>query len=218
MVESLTKYISAGRCIGGAVLGVNSLMAPILSWIKAFGMFVAADHCELFLDSLRSLHARMQATSQAAQMMAKHLEAHPAVNRVMYPLLPSHPTSSIASRYLAKGLGPGCIWFHVSAKKQFIMKLLTSGSGAPECKTSFGARQSRLDPWPKAASSSSYDRYDQRGKGREGTWLRLAVGFEEEPAALVIAMDAFLSQLGGYPDQVVPSVPSMSEGRWRRKT
>eukprot|EP00435_Cladocopium_sp_Y103_P046154 s125_g13.t1 len=101
VVESLTKYISAGRCIGGAVLGVNSLMAPILSWIKAFGMFVAADHCELFLDSLRSLHARMQATSQAAQMMAKHLEAHPAVNRVMYPLLPSHPTSSIASRALS---------------------------------------------------------------------------------------------------------------------
>lgn len=218
VVESLTKYVSAGRCIGGAVLGVNSLMAPILSWIKAFGMFVAADHCELFLDSLKSLRARMQATSQ--QMMAAHLEAHPAVNRVMYPLLASHPTASVATRYLVQGLGPGCIWFHVSAKKQYIMKLLTS-SAAPECKTSFGARQSRLDPWPKAASSSSYDRSDQTKGGREGTWLRLSVGFEEEPAALVHAMNTFLSQLAaspGSPDQVVPLVPSMSEGRWRRKT
>lgn len=213
VVESLTKYVSAGRCIGGAVLGVNSLMAPILSWIKAYGMFVAADHCELFLDSLQSLRARMQATSQIAQMMAEHLEAHPAVNRVMYPLLASHPTVSVATRYLLQGLGPGCIWFHVSAKKQHVMKILTS-SAAPECKTSFGARQSRLDPWPKAASSSSYD-HDHQGQGREGTWLRLAIGYEEEADALVHAMNTFLSQLVG-PDKV-PLQPSM-EGRWRRKS
>ena len=32
-VESMTKYVSGGRCIGGAVLGPNGLMAPILSWM-----------------------------------------------------------------------------------------------------------------------------------------------------------------------------------------
>eukprot|EP00913_Durusdinium_trenchii_P014462 g13566.t1 len=81
VVESMTKYVSAGMCIGGAVLGPNGLMAPILSWIKAFGIFVGQDHCQLFAEGLQSLHARMEATSKSAVALAECLEAHPAVNR-----------------------------------------------------------------------------------------------------------------------------------------
>ena len=43
-----SRYVSAGRCIGGFVAGASSLMAPVLSWIKAFGVFIGADHCEIF--------------------------------------------------------------------------------------------------------------------------------------------------------------------------
>ena len=125
VVESMTKYVSAGRCIGGHVLGPNVLVAPILSWIKAFGVFVASDHCEIFLEGLQSLRARMEATSRCALAAARHLEAHPAVNRVMYPRLESHPSHYIARRYLE--LGPGCIWFHISAKKAKVQSLLASG-------------------------------------------------------------------------------------------
>ncbi|CAK9112235.1 Probable cystathionine gamma-synthase 2 [Durusdinium trenchii] len=168
----MTKYVSAGMCIGGAVLGPNGLMAPILSWIKAFGIFVGQDHCQLFAEGLQSLHARMEATSKSAVALAECLEAHPAVNRVMYPLLPSHPTFSIAKRYLTKG-GPGCLWFHVSAKKQHVMKTITAWT-SPECKS----------PGCDSVTGCEGELYDQTGEqtwtrtssgtAKHGTWLRLA--------------------------------------------
>lgn len=108
-----------------ALKGWGLLKPRILSWVKAFGVFVASDHCELFLEGLRSLRPRMQATSSTALAAARHLEAHPKVNRVMYATLESHPTYSIARRYLE--LGPGCIWFHVSGKKAQLQKLLAAG-------------------------------------------------------------------------------------------
>ncbi|CAK9041075.1 unnamed protein product [Durusdinium trenchii] len=247
VVESMTKYVSAGMCIGGAVLGPNGLMAPILSWIKAFGIFVGQDHCQLFAEGLQSLHARMEATSKSAVALAECLEAHPAVNRVMYPLLPSHPTFSIAKRYLTKG-GPGCLWFHVSAKKQHVMKTITAWT-SPECKTSFGSSTSRLDPWPHAAPAQLYDQTGEQtwtrtssGTAKHGTWLRLAVGYQEEVAMLMKDLDRLLAQLGPYPEEkdvqkVVPKAAAgyadgvtvadaadagkrssaTSEGRWRRK-
>ena len=46
------RYVSAGRCIGGFVVGASSLIAPVLSWIKVFGVFVGADHCQIFLQGL----------------------------------------------------------------------------------------------------------------------------------------------------------------------
>ena len=46
---------------------------------------------------------RMTATSATAEALAAYLESHPAVNRVMYPMLSSHPTYALARRYLTRG-------------------------------------------------------------------------------------------------------------------
>ncbi|CAE7944443.1 Slc8a2 [Symbiodinium sp. KB8] len=199
VVESMTKYVSAGRCIGGFVAGASSLMAPVLSWIKAFGVFVGADHCEIFSQGLQTINRRMTATSATAEALAAYLEAHPAVNRVMYPMLSSHPTYHLARLYLTRG-GPGCIWFHVSASKKTVMSVLTRsdgpGCGGPECKTSFGAASSRVDPWPQPAPSDACDWPRARAaQGLPGTWIRLAVGHAEALEKTKTAVEVLLAQL-----------------------
>jgi cystathionine gamma-lyase len=71
----------------------------------------------LALRGLKTLHLRMQRHAENAARVAALLEAHPAVERVLYPGLKSHPQHELASRqtsghggmitfYLRGGIGP----------------------------------------------------------------------------------------------------------------
>ncbi|CAE7271180.1 metC [Symbiodinium pilosum] len=225
VLESMTKYVSAGRCIGGFVVGASSLIAPVLSWITVFGVFVGADHCQIFLQGLQTISKRMATISATAEAIAVHLEAHPAVNRVMYPTLASHPTHGLAQRYLTRG-GPGCIWFHVGAAKKAVVSVLTRGAACPEFKTSFGAADSRVDPWPKSALSNACEWPRGGAQGLQGTWLRLAVGHVETMQETQAAVDTLLAQLCPGVDvaaepvakaQVSPQTEAAASMRWKRR-
>src|SRR5690606_29101151 len=54
----------------------------------------------LALRGLKTLHLRMRAHCDNAMAIAKHLEAHPAIERVIYPGLSSHPHHALASRQM----------------------------------------------------------------------------------------------------------------------
>ncbi|CAE7483375.1 CGS2, partial [Symbiodinium natans] len=176
---------------------------------------------------LQTLNKRMTATSATADAVAAYLEAHPAVNRVMYPTLPSHPTYSLAQQYLTRG-GPGCIWFHVGAAKKVVMSILAHGGGGPECKTSFGASSARVDPWPQQRPSNAWEWPRSENQGLEGTWLRLAVGYAEPLGETKAALDVLLAQLFPANTTVLSQPKPMKEAalpqqeaapglRWKRR-
>ena len=62
------------------------------------------------LKGLETLGIRVKAQCEAALAMARWLEAHPAVARVYYPGLPSHPQHDLAMRQ-QNGLGGGVLAF-----------------------------------------------------------------------------------------------------------
>ena len=63
------------------------------------------------LRGLKTLHLRMSAASASAVAIASHLEAHPLVERVIFPGLRSHPQYELAAR---QQKGPGAmITFYV---------------------------------------------------------------------------------------------------------
>lgn len=196
VVESLTKYVSAGKCIGGAVIGRSDCLARVLTWVKVFGIFIGADHCAIFLQGLETIATRVVAASANAMQVAQYLELHPSVSRVMYPLLASHPTHQLAQRFLFSG-GPGCIWFHVQASKAKVLKSL----GSLELKTSFGGCIARIDPWPVVAPSTAYDfpRQDASKPTGNGVWLRIALGYRQNAAEVVAAISALLDAVGQSP-------------------
>lgn len=73
--------------------------------LRDMGAALSPFNAFLFLQGLETLHLRMERHSQNALRVAQFLEAHPDVEWVNYPGLESHPSYSLAQKYLPKGQG-----------------------------------------------------------------------------------------------------------------
>jgi cystathionine beta-lyase/cystathionine gamma-synthase len=102
VIHSLTKYIGGhGDAMGGAVIGRKpDLDALNLEASVHFGGVMSPFNAWLILRGAGTLPIRMRAHQEAALAVAKFLEAHPAVTRVFYPGLASHPQHEIAKRQM----------------------------------------------------------------------------------------------------------------------
>jgi len=100
VVHSATKYIDGqGRCIGGAVLGSKELVEKdVFTFLRNAGPTMSPFNAWVFLKGLETLALRMKAHSAAALELAQWLETHPAIERVNYPGLESHPQHALALR------------------------------------------------------------------------------------------------------------------------
>lgn len=114
VIHSGTKYLDGqGRVMAGAICGpaklVNDVFAPI---VRTAGMTLAPFNAWVVLKGLETLGIRMQAQCANALAVAKFLEQHPAVTRVYYPGLESHPQHALAMRQQS-GLGGAVVSFDV---------------------------------------------------------------------------------------------------------
>ncbi|HEX6810997.1 MAG TPA: cystathionine gamma-synthase [Planctomycetota bacterium] len=100
VVHSTTKYINGhSDVVGGAVVATDrTLHEQLVWWANALGITGAPFDSWLTLRGLRTLHARMQCHQQNAQQLAELLASHPAVERVHYPGLRSHPDHELGRR------------------------------------------------------------------------------------------------------------------------
>lgn len=100
VVQSTTKYIDGqGRCVGGAVIGSEELIEKdIYPYLRTGGATMSPFNAWVFLSGLETLAVRMKAHCDNAFELAKWLEQQPAVARVHYPGLASHPQHELAKR------------------------------------------------------------------------------------------------------------------------
>jgi O-succinylhomoserine sulfhydrylase len=104
VIHSATKYLDGqGRVLGGAVVGSKELMDKVLTFLRTAGPTLSAFNAWVILKGLETLKIRMDAQSANALELAKRLEAHPNVARVLYPGLPSHPQHELAMRQQKTG-------------------------------------------------------------------------------------------------------------------
>lgn len=105
VIHSATKYLDGqGRVLGGAVVGSKELVkAQIFPWLRTAGPTLSAFNAWVILKGLETLEIRVQAQSERAAELAQWLEAHPAIARVYYPGLPSHPQYALAQRQQSSG-------------------------------------------------------------------------------------------------------------------
>ncbi len=186
VVESASKYIGAGRIIMGLTTGKTDIMDKFVTHSCICGMRASQYDCWIAADNLETLELRMKQTAETSMIIAQFLETHEKVNRVMYPLLSSHPTVSRAQKYLK--YGPGVIWFHISKKKN--IQVMVEKSEILYA-TSYGKAHAMIDPWPKRKTKSGiYDDTD----GVNGTWLRLAVGWTTDVNELSEQLEVLLDQ------------------------
>jgi cystathionine beta-lyase/cystathionine gamma-synthase len=96
-VHSLTKYASgAGDVLGGAVIGRSELIRSFRTDFGMIGGTLDPHAGYLILRGLKTYFVRYKAQSTSAQRVAELLASHPAVARVHYPGLPSHPQHDLA--------------------------------------------------------------------------------------------------------------------------
>src|SRR5262249_34671603 len=105
VVHSATKYLDGqGRVMGGAVVGSKALVGnPMTVFLRTAGPTLSPFNAWVLLKGLETLELRVRAQSAAALEIARWLEAHPAVARVYYPGLASHPQHDLAKRQQSGG-------------------------------------------------------------------------------------------------------------------
>ena len=195
VIHSATKYLNGhGDALGGVIVGpddgvhrirkealvhLGGALSPFNAWLIARGMI--------------TLPLRMARHSASALTVARFLEQHPAVSRVVYPGLESHPHHELARRQMS-GFG-GMLAFQLKrglgaaitlAEK---IKLFTYA-------TSLGHARSLLFYYPTDMYVDAAPYLDAEQKARIREWtgdgiVRISVGLEE-PDDLIADMDQAL--------------------------
>jgi len=106
VVHSTTKYLNGhSDVVGGAVVTTtDELTERVQFLLNAMGTCASPFDCWLVLRGIETLPVRMRQHEEGAIAVANYLKGHPAVNRVLYPGLESHPGHEIAKRQM-KGFG-----------------------------------------------------------------------------------------------------------------
>jgi cystathionine gamma-synthase len=103
VVHSTTKYLGGhSDVLGGAVVTNDDELAEKVRFIQfAAGAVLAPFEAWLTVRGIKTLAVRMQRHSSNALAVARHFEEHPAVERVYYPGLESHPGHEIAAAQMS---------------------------------------------------------------------------------------------------------------------
>ncbi len=102
VVHSTTKYLGGhSDVVGGAVLANDADLYHSLAFLQnAVGAVPGPFDCWLTLRGIKTLSVRMSAHESNALALAHFLGSHPAVERVIYPGLASHPQYALARRQM----------------------------------------------------------------------------------------------------------------------
>ena len=117
VIHSGTKFLDGqGRVMAGAICGSRKLGDEVLApLIRTAGMVLAPFNAWVVHKGLETLAVRVKAQSANALELARWMEAHPAVDRVFYPGLPSHPQHALAMAQQG-GVGGAVIAFAVKGE------------------------------------------------------------------------------------------------------
>ncbi|MCL7464382.1 O-succinylhomoserine sulfhydrylase [Phaeovulum sp. NW3] len=105
VVYSTTKHIDGGgRALGGVVCGTREyIRGPLETYMKHTGGAMSPFHAWIMLNGMQTLDLRVRAQTANAEALARALDGHPKVARVIYPGLDSHPQHALAIAQMGAG-------------------------------------------------------------------------------------------------------------------
>lgn len=106
VIHSATKYLGGHNdVLGGTVSGKGALISLVRDLRGVLGGVVDPHAAALIGRGMKTLALRVARHNETALAIAKALEGHAAVDRVYYPMLPSHPDHEVARAILSGGGG-----------------------------------------------------------------------------------------------------------------
>lgn len=196
VIHSLTKYLNGhGDALGGAICGRATQIHKIRQdALVHLGGAASPFNAWLILRGLATLPLRMVRHSESALEIAQFLQDHPAVERVFYPGLPSHPHHGLAARQMSAG--GGMITFQL---KRGLGAAITLAERIKlwSYATSLGHAHSLLFYYPTDlyVDAAPYLAPEQKTRIRQWTGdgiVRASVGLES-PADLIADLDQALT-------------------------
>jgi O-succinylhomoserine sulfhydrylase len=177
VIHSATKYLEGqGRVLGGAVVGKRDLLMEggVFNFLRTAGPSMSPFNAWVILKGMETLKIRMEAHSANGLKVARWLEAHPGVQKVYYPGLPSHPQYELARRQ--QKTGGGIVSFEVKNGKEGAWQVIDSVRML-SITANLGDVKSTLTH-PATTTHARISQESRDAAGISDGLLRIAVGLE----------------------------------------
>ncbi|MEK2647202.1 cystathionine gamma-synthase [Bdellovibrio sp. BCCA] len=189
VVHSATKYIGGhSDVVGGIAVTSREDIAERMAFLSN-GMGGTQSPFDSFmcLRSLKTLPLRMKAHQENAMAVAKFLESHPKVEKVLYPGLESHPQHALAKEQM-HGFG-GMITFYIKGGLESARKFLENVN-VFSLAESLGGVESLIEH-PAIMTHASVPPENRKALGIDDSLIRLSVGVEDLNDLLADLKSAF---------------------------
>ena len=174
VIHSATKYLGGHNdLLAGAVVGSQQLLAGIREARGVLGGVSGPHDAYLLLRGLKTLDLRVRRQNENGQRVAEFLEQHPAVRRVHYPGLPSHPDHKAACRQMS-GFG-GVVSFEINGDLEKTSRFMDH-LRLPYIGPTLGGVESIAQ---QQAIFISLDAEERHQSGISDSLVRYAVGIED---------------------------------------
>ena len=177
VVHSVTKYMNGhSDVVGGVAITSNDAIYKELKFLQnASGAVPAPQDCFLVMRGIKTLHVRMERHAQSAMEIARYLEKHPKIDKVIYPGLESHPGHGVAKKQMS-GFG-GMITFFLKGDLAKSRKFLESVKIFALAE-SLGGVESLIEH-PAIMTHASVPAETRKVLGIHDNLIRISVGIED---------------------------------------
>ncbi len=178
--HSASKYLNGhGDVMLGVMVGAAPLMRKIRGALSLYGM--NSNPMETWLGSrgLRTLPLRMARVSESALTIAQFLQSQPAISRVYYPGLPTHPTHGLAQRLLTRGSG-GMLAFDLKGGRPAVDAFFRSLADTIPFSPTLADARTTLS-YPAGTSHKFMTAAERAACGITDGLVRLSIGLEDAP-------------------------------------
>lgn len=178
VVHSASKYLGGhADVIAGVVVGRSDLIHKARQSLRLIGTVLGPFEAWLILRGLKTLALRVARHNENALAVARFLEGHPAVERVFYPGLESHPGHRLAARQM-RGFG-GMVSFELKGGHDAGIRMVDS---VRLCTLAVSLGDvSTLIEHPASMTHTSVPVEERRRGGITDGLVRLSVGIEDAP-------------------------------------
>ena len=190
VLHSATKYLGGHNdLLAGVVIGSQEKLAPVRNLRGIMGGVNSPHNAYLLERGLKTLALRMERHNANGLAVARFLEGHPRVERVLYPGLESHPYHALAARTM-RGFG-GLVTFFVKNADWRQTSRVIDAVKIPRIGPSLGGVESLIEQ-PLVMSYWNYSPAERAAFGIGDNMIRHACGIEDSAdliADLAAALD-----------------------------
>lgn len=177
VIHSATKYLGGhADALGGIVCGRKDLVGAVYHYREITGAALDPFAAYLLLRGLKTLALRIERQNASALQIAEFLEQHPAVARVFYPGLASHPQHEIAKKQMPGGFG-GMLSFALRGGYEQVKRFLPRLEYAHRA-ANLGAVETIVGP-PATTSHVEVSAADRAAMGIPEALIRYSTGIED---------------------------------------